>query len=121
MNNTKIKLIIWIVIITFISLLYINALNSVKVKDNIIKQLSVRPKIQEIQVDLKQTMNEVTNLSNTIEWLKKDYENKIWKQRCLETLWELELKSMTWELDCTKDLEKFATYNLENTKSWLGL
>ena len=88
--------------------------------------------------------NQIANANDLKDDFKKDKEQaikieeaNIWYIRCLEAEGQLELWSKQYELECYpyqydimfdsynedvyKDLEKFATYNLEQTKFELGL
>lgn len=123
MNKQK-QIILWIIILLLLiwwvkTQIYITKLN----KQNIELQNKANRKseIELTKEQIKQTTSEVKVLSETIEKLQKDYELKVWTRRCLETKWEIELKSMSWTVDCTKNLEEFSADNFENTRVEMGL
>jgi len=93
------------------------------------------------KIEIIQEQIEDNKYDNKLYWkaaekAKKISEASIWYWRCLEAEWQLELKWEEYNLECHKyyikstwlisetyykDLQKFDTFNLENTKIELGL
>jgi len=130
MNNTKINTLISILVVIIFVIIwarywYIKNLENKKLVAEYNKKIEKlenrKSELDKIQDEILKTTNETKVLSQTIETLQKDYETKIWKNRCLEIKGQMELKTKENKLDCNKDLEKFATYNINETLEKLGL
>jgi len=135
--KTKNKIIIaWISIITCLSMfVWISAIQTKKItnlkKDLLIAQAEANQKteIEIVKEKLVKNKEKVPNLKKAKEKANKLYETGVWYGRCLELLWELELKWLDHELECREYegedtyefLKKFSSYNINNTRKELGL
>ena len=71
------------------------------------------------EISIEQTKNE--ELKKILDDTKIKYDKNIWKLRCLDYLWQIELKQLKIKLDCDSSLEDRASYNLNSTLDKLGL
>lgn len=77
--------------------------------------------IELIKLQIENAKEEELKNKNILENMQIKYNNSVWYTRCLTTQGELDIKLIENELSCDKDLENFATYNIEQTKINLGL
>lgn len=125
------KFIIWyiigLLIILFSIFLYIiyDCKTSIAVLETKLHTAKQKTKIQLIKDSLYDNKNTIIARKEAKEQAQKQYNSSIWYGRCLETLWELELKFIDHGLQCDsnnyKELEKFAIYSLHKTRQELGL
>ena len=135
--KTKNKITIaWISIIAWITLFFSFGIIQAKKITNLKKDLliaraeaSQKTEIEIVKEKLVKNKEKVPNLKKAKEKAHTLYETGVWYGRCLELLWELELKWLDHELECREYegedtyefLKKFSSYNINKTRKELGL
>jgi len=96
-----------------------------------------KTKIETIQSEIKISKSIWNDYNEKLEQAQKLRDANIWYQRCLEALWELELQSEKYDLECLpyqydilfsefnedtyEELKKFDTFNFMKTRESLDL
>jgi len=86
-----------------------NIIKEDKKEEKEIKEMTIKAK--EIKIQIENYKIEIKEKTEMVNYLQKKYELNIWKTRCIAKNVELGLLSKKPE-DCTKDLNRFASYNL---------
>lgn len=136
-----ITLLLWTTVVFWLSLrertLQLEWLTKVSEKQEIVNKELQNNNLLLIQNDISYEKENIEYYKNNALVAQKKYESIIWRIRCLEIKWELELKWKENSLECKpyiidemmwvlsdenyNELEKFSTYNIQNTKVSLGL
>lgn len=135
LNNRKVQsvivVVLWILLFTIWALTIKNSNSNLEI-ESAKEQLIEASKPTEIEF-LKQMKAEskedvafkkgnVEMFERSLESAKKEFESAVWLDRCIETKAILLLSGTgSNNVDCTKNLNKFASYNLYQTRIDLGL
>jgi len=99
-------------------------------------EINNKTKLEIVQEQIKNYKTKIESFKKEYEESKKIYETSVWYLSCLEVEWELEIKEIKTDLMCLpyynydvwifsdleySNLERFASYNIEQTKINLWL
>lgn len=94
-------------------------------------EINNKSKLEIVQEQIKDFKPQIDSFKKEFEESKKIYETSVWYLACLEVEWELEIKEIKTDLKCIPyydyniwifneseyiNLERFANYNIEQTK-----
>lgn len=122
--NTKIEKILIVFLIILLTIFIVNNLRMEKelkeakkptITEKLIKQRA------ETKTNVEASRLKLDLAKEKVVKLQSEYELAVWEDRCIKIKSILSLSGTGWKLDCSKNLNKYASYNLKQTKIDLGL